>query len=155
PRTPSGVSCSASSPICSRTACSTPGIPKVSCMPPGCSAAAAVPFMSTLASARAGGSGGSEHLARNRYYDRVFKYDAVKILPGEYYISAEDMVLVTVLGSCVTACIRDRETGIGGMNHFMLAEGGDDLVGPSARYGVYAMEVLINHLLKNGARRQN
>jgi len=111
--------------------------------------------MSTLANARTGSGGDSEHLARNRYYDRVFKYDAVKILPGEYYIADQDMVLVTVLGSCVTACIRDRETGVGGMNHFMLAEGGDDLVGPSARYGVYAMEILINHLLKNGARRQN
>ena len=99
--------------------------------------------------------GYAEHFARNRYYDRVFKYDAVKILPGEYYIANEDMVLVTVLGSCVTACIRDRERQIGGMNHFMLAEGSNDLVSASARYGVYAMEILINHLLKLGARRSN
>lgn len=95
----------------------------------------------------------AEHLARNHYYDRVFQYEAVKILPGEYFIASSDMVLVTVLGSCVTACIRDRERGIGGMNHFMLAESGDDLVGASARYGVYAMEILVNHLLKSGARR--
>lgn len=95
----------------------------------------------------------AEHLARNHYYDRVFQYEAVKILPGEYFIASSDMVLVTVLGSCVTACIRDRERGIGGMNHFMLAEGSDDLVGASARYGVYAMEILVNHLLKSGARR--
>lgn len=109
--------------------------------------------MNMPASAYADTAGYAEHFARNRYYDRVFKYDAVKILPGEYFIASEDMVLVTVLGSCVTACIRDRETGIGGMNHFMLAEGGDDLVSASARYGVYAMEILINHLLKLGARR--
>jgi chemotaxis protein CheD len=64
------------------------------------------------------------------------------------------MVLVTVLGSCVAACIRDTEIGIGGMNHFMLPdEGGKDVVSSSARYGTYAMELLINHLLKNGARR--
>jgi chemotaxis protein CheD len=111
--------------------------------------------MNMPASASAVRSGYAEHFARNHYYDRVFKYDAVKILPGEYYIASEDMVLVTVLGSCVTACIRDRESGMGGMNHFMLAEGADDLVSASARYGVYAMEILINHLLKLGARRSN
>ena len=111
--------------------------------------------MNTPANTPIGNSAYVEHFARNRYYDRVFKYDAVKILPGEYYIASEDMVLVTVLGSCVTACIRDRETGMGGMNHFMLAEGGDDLIGASARYGVYAMEILINHLLKLGARRSS
>lgn len=93
-----------------------------------------------------------EHLARNRYFDRSFEIEAVKVLPGEYYVTTTDMVLVTVLGSCVAACIRDREKGIGGMNHFMLAEGGDDQMA-SARYGGYAMEVLINHLLKLGARR--
>ena len=93
--------------------------------------------------------------APNRYYDRRFEKEAVKILPGEYYIANQDMVLVTVLGSCVTACIRDRDTGMGGMNHFMLAEGGEGLLGASARYGVYAMEILINHLLKLGARRSS
>lgn len=96
-----------------------------------------------------------EHLARNRYFDRNFDTEAVKVLPGEYYVTTTDMVLVTVLGSCVTACIRDREKGIGGMNHFMLAEGGGDDQMASARYGGYAMEVLINHLLKLGARRNN
>ena len=120
-------------------------------MPPSCSAAGAVLSMNTPADF----NGYAEHFASNHYYDRVFKYDAVKILPGEYYIADDDMVLVTVLGSCVTACIRDRETGMGGMNHFMLAEGGDGLVGASARYGVYAMEILINHLLKLGARRHS
>lgn len=100
-------------------------------------------------------SGQVEHFARNRYYDRVFDYDAVKILPGEYFIASTDMVLVTVLGSCVTACIRDREQRIGGMNHFMLVDGDGELTSASARYGAYAMEILINHLLKLGARRNN
>jgi chemotaxis protein CheD len=95
-----------------------------------------------------------ENLASNRYFDRLFSAEAAKILPGEYYVSDQGMLLVTVLGSCVAACIRDTEAGIGGMNHFMLPDdGGRDMVAASARYGVYAMEVLINHLLKMGARR--
>jgi len=95
-----------------------------------------------------------EHLADNRYVDRHFDIDAVKILPGEYFVTEQNMLLVTVLGSCVSACIRDTETGIGGMNHFMLPdEGGRDVVSTSARYGTYAMEVLLNHLFKLGARR--
>lgn len=96
----------------------------------------------------------SEHLANNRYYDRHFDKHAAKILPGEYFVTADGLMLVTVLGSCVAACIRDVDLGVGGMNHFMLPdEGGRDAVGSSARYGTYAMEVLINHLLKMGARR--
>lgn len=96
-----------------------------------------------------------EHLASNRYFDRHFDTEAAKILPGEYFVSSQGMLLVTVLGSCVAACIRDSDSGIGGMNHFMLPDdGGRDAVGTSARYGTYAMEVLINHLLKLGARRQ-
>jgi chemotaxis protein CheD len=95
-----------------------------------------------------------EHLAGNHYYDRHFGSEATKILPGEYFVTERDIVLVTVLGSCVAACIRDTERGIGGMNHFMLPEeGGKDMVSSSARYGTYAMEILINHLLKLGARR--
>ena len=97
-----------------------------------------------------------EHLAGNRYIDRTFDSEAVKVLPGEYFVTTTDMVLVTVLGSCVSACIRDRVKGMGGMNHFMLAEATEkSVLSPSARYGTYAMEILINHLLKLGARREN
>jgi chemotaxis protein CheD len=99
-----------------------------------------------------------ENFANNLYYDRTFDCDAAKILPGEYYCTFKDMLIVTVLGSCVSACIRDRVSGIGGMNHFMLPDGGDvsnPLISASARYGTYAMEVLINELLKSGARREN
>ena len=95
-----------------------------------------------------------EGFATNLYHDRTFDCQAAKILPGEYFVTTRDMLLVTVLGSCVAACIRDSENGIGGMNHFMLPdEGGKDVVSSSARYGTYAMEMLINHLLKSGARR--
>lgn len=99
-----------------------------------------------------------EHFATNVYYDRTFDRDAAKILPGEYYFTGKDMLIVTVLGSCVAACIRDRVSGIGGMNHFMLPDAGGDADSPvsaSMRYGTYAMEVLINDLLKGGARREN
>lgn len=94
----------------------------------------------------------------NLYYDRHFDRQAAKILPGEFYASSRDMVLVTVLGSCVAACVRDPYTGIGGMNHFMLPDSGDarnNLLAPSARYGVHAMEMLLNQLVKLGARRGN
>lgn len=95
-----------------------------------------------------------ENLANNRYFDRQFDSEAAKILPGEYFVTDQSMLLVTVLGSCVAACIRDTDAGIGGMNHFMLPDdGGRDILGSSARYGTYAMEILINHLLKMGARK--
>jgi chemotaxis protein CheD len=102
-------------------------------------------------------SSASHQPALNLYYDRTFERDAVKILPGEYFITQKDMVIVTVLGSCVAACIRDHATGLGGMNHFMLPHGGDAGAPASAsmRYGAYAMEVLINKLIKAGARREN
>ena len=99
-----------------------------------------------------------EHFATNVYYDRTFDCDAAKILPGEFYFTNKDMLIVTVLGSCVSACIRDRVSGVGGMNHFMLPDTGGDADNPvsaSMRYGTYAMEVLINELLKAGARREN
>lgn len=95
-----------------------------------------------------------ENFASNRYFDRHFDLEAAKILPGEYFVTNKGMLLVTVLGSCVSACVRDTDSGIGGMNHFMLPDdGGRDSNGSSARYGIYAMEILINHLLKMGARR--
>ncbi|MBK8064556.1 MAG: chemoreceptor glutamine deamidase CheD [Betaproteobacteria bacterium] len=94
--------------------------------------------------------------APNLYFDPRFGMQAAKILPGEYYVSAREVVMVTVLGSCVSACIRDRRRGIGGMNHFMLPErGGGELIGAAARYGAYAMEILLNQLLKLGAARED
>ena len=97
----------------------------------------------------------------NVYHDKNFNISAVKILPGEYYVTKRNLALVTVLGSCVAACIRDRDSGMGGMNHFMLpGDSGNvgnpaDLSSPLAHYGTYAMEKMINDLLKMGARRNN
>jgi chemotaxis protein CheD len=96
------------------------------------------------------------HLAPNVYYDRHFDRQAVKILPGEYYVTAGDKLIVTVLGSCVAVCLRDKVSGVGGMNHFLLPNDTSNQTGlltESARYGAYAMELLINHLLKLGALR--
>jgi len=84
-----------------------------------------------------------------------------RILPGEYAVTSEDESLVTVLGSCISACIRDPVAKVGGMNHFMLPEDGgggdrwlDPKIGLATRYGSHAMEKLINDLLKRGARRE-
>jgi chemotaxis protein CheD len=92
-----------------------------------------------------------------RYRDPQFGAIAVKVLPGEHYItSSPDEMLVTILGSCVAACIRDPVAGVGGMNHFMLPESGGgewDGVSSSMRYGNVAMERLINDLLKQGGER--
>lgn len=98
------------------------------------------------------------HVATIHYHDRHFERDAVKILPGEYFATKSNTLIVTVLGSCVSACIRDRVSGISGMNHFLLPNDGseeDNILSESARYGVYAMEILINHLIKLGANREH
>jgi chemotaxis protein CheD len=83
------------------------------------------------------------------FYDAHFKNDAVKILPGEYFVHDEDMLIMTTLGSCIAACLYDRNAKVGGMNHFMLPEGAGD----SGRYGSYAMELLINEMMERGAQR--
>ncbi len=88
-----------------------------------------------------------------RMQDHRFPHEIAAILPGEFFVSAEPMIVYTVLGSCVSACIRDPLAGVGGMNHFMLPrpkEAGTDSWGESTRYGSYAMESLINEILKRG-----
>ncbi|MFZ0267830.1 chemotaxis protein CheD [Caulobacter sp.] len=80
----------------------------------------------------------------------------VHVTQGESHVSADpSVVMTTVLGSCIAACLRDPTTGIGGMNHFLLPDSGDRSKdgGDAVRYGAYAMELLINGLLKKGARR--
>jgi len=96
-------------------------------------------------------------MAPTRYFDHHFDCEAIKILPGEYFVTGRNMLIVTVLGSCVSVCLRDKLTGAGGMNHFMLpgVETCDSPISSSARYGSYAMEILINHLLELGAQRKN
>lgn len=99
----------------------------------------------------------TESSASHHYFDREFNIAAVKLLPGEYYVTSGDMMLTTVLGSCVSACVYDRTAGVGGMNHFMLPEkagpeGSTDAA--AMRYGAYSMTMLFDELLKVGARRE-
>jgi len=78
---------------------------------------------------------------------------------GDCHVSAEpDLTLSTVLGSCISACVRDRVANVGGMNHFLLAEqsgSAKDRYGASARYGAFAMEQLINTVLSRGTGRKS
>jgi chemotaxis protein CheD len=95
------------------------------------------------------------HIRRMR--DPRFPHEIATILPGEYFVSRAPMIVYTVLGSCVSVCIRDPLAGVGGMNHFMLpapkGDGRSDSWGESARYGSFAMEMLINEILKRGGRK--
>jgi len=105
---------------------------------------------------------GFEHISR--YYDKARNMYLAKILPGEYYVTTHNELVATVLGSCVSACIRDKVKCIGGMNHFMLPVNthelsstgtGFTLLSEATRYGNFAMEHMINDILKNGARKEN
>lgn len=81
----------------------------------------------------------------------------IKILPGEFYVTNDNERIETVLGSCISACVRDPVTGVGGMNHFMLPvdkNASTDALSDANRYGNYAMENLVNSLLSKGARRE-
>jgi chemotaxis protein CheD len=85
------------------------------------------------------------------FHDAHFRNDAVKVLPGEHFVHDEDLLIMTTLGSCIAACLWDRERRVGGMNHFMLPDAGG--ASDNGRYGSYAMELLINELIKRGANR--
>jgi chemotaxis protein CheD len=87
------------------------------------------------------------------YYDTHFRGEAVKILPGEHFVADEDVLIMTTLGSCIAACLWDPRSRVGGMNHFMLPEGDGSSANASGRYGSYAMELLINEMMKRGASR--
>lgn len=87
------------------------------------------------------------------YFDPKFKAECINLLPGEFYTTGSEQMIMTILGSCVSACVRDVQSGIGGMNHFLLAKPSDSLSSPSARYGSYAMECLVNDILRRGGKR--
>ncbi len=73
---------------------------------------------------------------------------------GEHHVTSDrNVMLTTILGSCVAMCLRDPDTGVGGMNHFLLPEGAGAGTDAGRRYGAYAMELLINDVMKAGARR--
>jgi len=101
---------------------------------------------------------GFEHV--RRYQDPSKGVIIAKLLPGDFYVTREDEVLDTVLGSCVAACIRSPRLKVGGMNHFMLPRPSgsgedtwDDVRGRATRYGTASMEQLINRILSAGAKR--
>jgi chemotaxis protein CheD len=99
-------------------------------------------------------SNGFGHI--KKYYDNVNNCHTAKLLPGEFYVTNENEMITTVLGSCVSACIYDATVHCGGMNHFMLP--GEDSASSNdapARYGLFAMESLINAILKLGCRKEN
>lgn len=101
---------------------------------------------------------GFEHIKRS--WNDTYEAFAARLMPGEYYVTPHDEGVYTTLGSCISACIRDRVSGIGGMNHFMLPAGRADgwksaALSAANRYGNFAMEHLINDILKNGGKRQN
>ncbi len=92
----------------------------------------------------------------NRYWDKTRGIWGAKILPGEFYVTLHNELVITVLGSCISACVRDKKLGIGGMNHFMLPGTVDlNVLSGANRYGNFAMENLINEILKNGGQREN
>ncbi|MCP4595461.1 MAG: chemotaxis protein CheD [Neptuniibacter sp.] len=96
---------------------------------------------------------GFEH--HNLFWEPRWDCYAVKVKPGDFYVSNSGIVITTVLGSCISACIHDPVAGYGGLNHFMLPDSGTqgDL-DRSMRYGLFAMEQLINELMKHGCQRE-
>lgn len=110
-------------------------------------------------SADSGIDNSAQSVATRKFFDQATSTWMVKVFPGEYYVtSKDDEVLVTVLGSCVSACIRDPRAGIGGMNHFMLPHSkAGNWAGDmqSTRFGNFAMEKLLNELLKAGCSRNS
>lgn len=96
-----------------------------------------------------------EGISTRGYFDPRFKTTVFKVLPGEFFVSDQDVMITTLLGSCVAVCLFDPDRKIGGMNHFLLPSGvsDDDLLSSAGRYGVYAMELLINQIIKLGGRR--
>ena len=90
------------------------------------------------------------------FYDSHFGNEAVKVLPGEFFVHDEDILIMTTLGSCIAACLWDRDRRVGGINHFLLPEaGGHGDTGDSGRYGAFAMDLLIGELVKRGATRSS
>ncbi|MBL8330614.1 MAG: chemoreceptor glutamine deamidase CheD [Rubrivivax sp.] len=87
------------------------------------------------------------------FWDAHFGKEAVKVLPGEFFVHDEDVLVLTTLGSCIAACLWDREKRVGGMNHFLLPDAGGGGADASGRYGHFAMDQLIGELVKRGANR--
>ena len=104
---------------------------------------------------------GFEHI--DRYYDEQRQMSVARLLPGQFYVSTQGEMISTTLGSCVSACVYEAELGIGGMNHFMLPVDRRILerkperehLHNASRYGDFAMEELVNAILKQGGKRKH
>lgn len=97
-----------------------------------------------------------------RFWDAPRERFVAKILPGQYYVTKNSEAIATILGSCISVCIRDPDLGLGGMNHFLLPGGNaasvhDEIIErkPCARYGIHAMDMLVKDLVYHGAERRN
>jgi chemotaxis protein CheD len=128
---------------------------------PGAAAAASTPDSPAHRLARLKSGPRRSGQASFFYLDTLFNAPAVKVLPGEFFVSQTDLVMTTTLGSCIAACLWDRERRIGGMNHFLLPDSGraggpaTGLLADSGRYGGFAMDQLIGEMVKRGATRGN
>ena len=106
-----------------------------------------------------------EFMQVNHYWDKQRQMVVAKILPGEFYMTTKNVAIATTLGSCISACIWDDRSHIGGMNHFMLPItnkeahevnwGQRGKTTDATRYGNFAMEHLINAILRSGGRKIN
>ncbi len=103
---------------------------------------------------------GDYYSGAKRYFDQNFEVTVIKLYSGECYVTDQPgEMIMTILGSCISACMRDPSTGIGGMNHFLLPGNVDDAEmrasNDADRYGAFAMENLINGIMKLGGRKEN
>ena len=98
----------------------------------------------------------------NRYFDNHFQKDVVTIYPGEFYSTKENEMISTVLGSCVSIVLYDKENKVGGINHFMLAKDSSiaelDTQNTNkklGKFGEYAIDLLIEDIKKHGGKVEN
>ena len=122
-------------------------------MTPAAPAATRLPLGSTPRLAKLKAQSRKPGEASFFFFDAHFRNEAVKVLPGEFFVHDEDILITTTLGSCIAACLWDREKRVGGMNHFMLPDGAGSAGEASGRYGAFAMDQLIGELVKRGANR--
>lgn len=82
------------------------------------------------------------------------RLDGPQVLPGEQWVAKEPTFVRTLVGSCIAACLWDPVRQVGGMNHFLLPEAKIRPDSESGRYGLFAMELLVNEILAKGGDRR-
>jgi len=100
------------------------------------------------------GRGSPRGRATLRVWDAQWQRPAVQVLAGQYFLARGDVLLSTVLGSCIAACLWDARAQIGGMNHFLLPASAHIRQEDAGRYGNCAMHMLFEAMLHSGARRE-